>query len=535
MKDRINKFTIVGGGSAGWLTACLLNGVLNRRNDGPDVEVELIESPTLPIIGVGEATTFSTFITFAELWIEEMDFLKHCDATFKCAVRFDGWDLAPDGSPRQYYHPFESPPPIHGITPAYHYLARQNRGIAQPSFAECMSVSPTTMDAFRAPRAFEADHYDSQVTYSFHLDAGRLGEYLRQYCTALGVRYISDDVESITRDERGFITALELQRAGSHPVEFVIDCSGFRSLILREAMGEDFVSYGHQLLCDRALAVQIPHEEGVPLPPFTTSTALGAGWSWNVPLQSRRGTGYVYSSAFRSEDEAIAEFRTHLGYAGKDADPRVIKMNIGRARHGWVKNCLGVGLSAGFVEPLESTSIHLIQVAIRRFLDNLPDRHCDQSLIDRYNRLTTAMYEDIRDFISLHYAVSNREGPFWEAARSDDAVPDSVRERIALWRHKLPSALDIDTLNPLFGEWSYLYVLFGKGFYDGAELPLCDAVSEEDYAQQLAALGRERARVMSMLPDHRAFFDRLRQTDTAAWYRPDAAPPPAAPSDSAMA
>ena len=536
MKDRINRFTIIGGGSSGWLAASLLMGVLNRRNDGPDVEIELIESPTLPIIGVGEATTFSTFVTFAQLWIEELDFLKHCDATFKCAVRSDGWDTAADGSARSYYHPFDSPPLIAGVNPAYHYLGRQNRGVAQPSFAHTMSGSPDLVDANRAPRAFEAEHYDALANYAFHLDASLLGVYLKQFCTALGVRYISDDVDGVQRDENGFIRSLDLQRNGSHPVEFVIDCSGFRSLILREAMGEPFIPYGDHLLCDRALAVQVPHTEGAPLRSFTTSTALDAGWSWNVPLQSRCGTGYVFSSAFKSDDEAIAEFRAHLGAAGQAAEPRVIPMKIGRARHGWVKNCLGVGLSAGFIEPLESTSIHLTQVAIRRFLDNLPDRHCDPTLINRYNRLTTSMYEDIRDFIAMHYAVSNRKGAFWEAARAPDLVPETVRDRLALWRHKLPSELDIDTLNPLFGEWSYLYVLFGKGYYDGVEMPLTDAVADEDFSELIDLMGKDRARMMAKAPDHRAFFDRLKQTETKAWYRPDAAAPEddASPSELAM-
>jgi len=168
----------------------------------------------------------------------------------------------------------------------------------------------------------------------------------------------------------------------------------------------------------------------------------------------------------------------------------------------------------------------MTQVAVRRFLDNLPDRHCDPALINRYNRLTTSMYEDIRDFIAMHYAASNRKGAFWEAGRSKEVVPETVRDRLALWRHKLPSELDIDTLNPLFGEWSYLYVLFGKGFFDGVELPLCDTVADEDFTELIDLMEKDRSRMMAMAPDHRAFFDRLKQTETTAWCRPDAAPAP---------
>jgi tryptophan halogenase len=524
MSNRITRFTIVGGGSAGWLAASILLGTLNRRNDGADTQVELIESPTIPIVGVGEATTLSTFVTFAQLNIDELDFLKHCDATFKAAVRFSGWDVNADGSPRHYYHPFDAPPYMYNLPPAYHWhrRARADRAAGRPvaPFAHAMSPTPALMDAMRAPRSFEQGPFEGLVNYSYHLDATKLGEYLRGYCTALGVDYIADDVDGVQRDERGFISALQLRRRGGHAVEFVIDCSGFRSLILRQAMGEDFVPYSDSLLCDRALAAQLPHAApDAPIAPFTTATALGAGWSWEVPLWSRRGTGYVYSSAHRSDDEAIAEFRTHLGEAGCEAEPRVIPMAIGRARRGWVKNCLGVGLSAGFIEPLESTSIHLTQVAIRRFLDHLPERDCAPVLAARYNRLTGEMYDDIRDFIVMHYCLSNRDDtPFWRDAKEAARVPDRVRERLALWRRKLPSALDIDTNNPLFPEWSYIYVLFGKGAVDDIAFPLEAAISDDDLDAFLAEQAAARARIMARAPDHRALLTRVHAEATDPWY-----------------
>jgi len=520
--DRISHFTIVGGGSAGWLTASLLVATLNRRNDGPDTRITLIESPRVPIVGVGEATTVSTFVTFAQLRLDEFDFLKFCDGSFKAAVRFRGWDFGPDGAPLDYYHPFDAPSPIFGIAPAYHYHRLDARGAMLPPFAHCMSALPALIDQARAPRRYEGGPYEGLASYSYHLDASKLGQYLKEYCTSLGVEHVSDDVQAIRRDGRGFVTALELERRGTFPVEFVIDCSGFGGLILRREMEEPFIPYGQHLLCDRALAVQLPHRPDAPLDSCTTSTALGAGWSWNVPLHSRRGTGYVFSSAFRSDDEAIAEFRAHLGPDGADAEPRVIPMSIGRLRRGWVNNCLGVGLSAGFVEPLESTSIHLIQIAIRRFLEHLPDRRCDPVLIGRYNALITEMYEDIRDFIAMHYAVSNRPGAFWEAARSADAVPDRVRERLALWRRKLPGPLDVDARNPLFTEWSYLYVLFGKRYFDGLTFPLEAAISDDDFNEFQAELGAKRQRVLEHAPDHRALLDRIHASDTEAWYRPDA-------------
>ncbi len=525
MDNRINKFTIVGGGSAGWFAASILLGALNRRNDGPDTEITLIESPDVPVVGVGEATTLSTMVTFAQLRIDEKDFLKKCDGTLKSAVRFRGWDVAPDGSPGDYYHPFDAPPSIYGFSPAYHFHRRAGRGAQQPRFAHSMSILPALLDRNLAPRTLDGVYYEGIGNYAFHLDAVLLGRYLREYCTALGVTYISDDVVDIARDENGFITALELKSNGTHPVEFVIDCTGFRGLIVRNALEEPFIPYGDQLLCDRAMAVQLPYADGAPLPPYTTSTALSAGWAWNVPLYSRRGTGYVYSSRFLSDDQAATEFLDHLGAAGAGAEPRVIPMNIGRLRRSWVGNCLAVGLSAGFVEPLESTSIHLIQVAIRRFIDHLPDRTPDPALIDRYNRLSVEMFEDIRDFIMLHYRTSNRDdGPFWRAARQEVDIPETLKNRLALWRHKLPSELDVDTRNPLFSEWSYLYVLFGKGYFDGVSFPAEAAISDSDFEDFQAEMAQARAQALSQAPDHRALLDRIHAEHIVPWYRPEPAP-----------
>lgn len=526
--QRLTHITIVGGGSAGWLAAALLVGALNRRNDGPDMHITLIESPTVPIVGVGEATTISTLVTFAQLRIDERDFLKKCDGSFKSAVRFRSWDTGPDGAPGDYYHPFDGAETLHGLDVAYHYHRRMRRGVAQPSLAHVTSVLPWLMDERRAPRTADDPHYSGLGSYSFHLDATRLGGYLRGYCTALGVENIRDDVVDLTRDERGFVTSLTLKRHGDFPVQFVIDCSGFQGLILRRAMDEPFLPYGDHLLCDRAIAMPVEHPPGAPLEPYTTSTALSAGWSWRVPLYSRAGTGYVFSSRFATDEQAVDEFVRFIGPAGHLAEPRVICMNIGRLRRSWVKNCVAVGLSGGFVEPLESTSIHLIQVAVRWLIDHLPDRRMSQPLVDHYNRLMTEMYEDIRDFIAMHYAVSNRPGPFWEAARREAVVPDRVKDHLALWKHKLPSPLDISTTNPLFTSWSYIYVLSGKHYFDDVDFPIDCAISDADYDEFLAEMERGRRQVMARAPDHRALLDRIHAEPGTPWYEPEAAAAPQA-------
>ena len=210
---------------------------LNRRKDGPDTEVTVIESPNLTSIDVGEATTLNTFLTFAQLRIDETDFLHHCDATFKGSVRFKGWSINSDGGDDDYYHPFDAPQSISGIHPAYHYHRHSVRGARQPSFANAMSVLPTLVDANRAPKLLGSDPFEGLTNYSYHLDTSLMGEYLKHYCTSLGITYISDDVTDVMLDERGFVSALELKERGTYPVEFVIDCSDFRSVILQKAMG----------------------------------------------------------------------------------------------------------------------------------------------------------------------------------------------------------------------------------------------------------------------------------------------------------
>lgn len=520
MSSALRNITIVGGGTSGWLAASMIFAGRNRRNDGEDIAVTLIESPGIPTVGVGEATTLSMMWTLGLLALDEKDFFRHCDASVKAGVRFDGWDTGPDGAPSSYYHPFEAPHYVYGYAPAYHYHKRARAGVAQPPFAESMVTLPALMRAGKAPRRMDSPDFEGLAPYSYHVDATLFAGYLKEFCTTLDVTHIVDDVVDVELDERGFVTGLRLAEGGLHPVEFVVDCSGFRGLVIRKTLDEPYITYQDSLLCDRALALQLPHRDGAPLDAFTTSTALGAGWSWHVPLFSRRGTGYVFSSRFRSDEEAIAEFRDYLGPEAGDAEPAVIAMPVGRSRRSWVNNCLAVGLASGFVEPLESTSIHFVQMSIRWLLDNFPDRDCAPPLRDNYNRLVQSLYEDIRDFIVMHYCTSNREDTdFWRTARHDIAVPDRLRENLELWKHKLPSAPDLPNRTSLFSEWNYIYVLYGKHYYDGVRLPTEDVVGDDDFDEFSRDLDRRRSDALGAAADHWELLKRLRQTPTEPWYR----------------
>ena len=524
MTNRVQHVTIVGGGSAGWLTASILLALLNRRGER-GIKVTVIESPRIPRVGVGEATTPTVADTLRNLDIDEKDFLRRVDGSFKCSVKFAGWNHNADGTPRDVYHPFFAPGPTHGFLPAYHYLKTAKTGYAEP-FISAMTPGDVLFDEYRAPKTVDTPAFESVFTYAYHLDALKFADFLRDHAIALGCEFIPDDVVDVGLDARGFVSTLTLEQRGEVPVEFVVDCTGFRGLIIRDALEEPFVPFGHHLLCDRALAVNLPYKDGDGgrIDPFTTATALGAGWSWKIPLYSRRGLGYVFSSAHASDDDALREFMEFLGEKEPYPDARVIEMRVGRLRRSWVKNCVAIGLASGFVEPLESTALHVIQMAIRRLVEFFPDKAISPELADGYNRSIESLYEEVRDFICLHYAASSRrDTPFWRAVHEDAEVPETLARRLALWKRKLPDQHDTAG-HTLFNYWSFIYVLMTKGYFDGVDFPLEGSVSAQDFREFQGVVQRARNGLMATLPDHRTYLDQIRQDATPPWQRPMPAP-----------
>jgi len=506
MATPVRQVTIVGGGTAGWLTATMLVTFLNRGAPERRVEVTLIESPNTPTIGVGEATVPGMVRMLRQLDIDERAFIKACNVSFKLGVRFVGWNLWPDGTSRTFFHPFQTGPNLAGYNGAYFF----HRFVGpRSSFVDHVIANKDAVDRQRGPKPFGAKDYESAMAYAYHVDAGLFADFLREVCVERGVRHIRDDVTSVTLDERGFVAALELKEHGSHAVELVVDCTGFRGLIAQAAMGEPFIPWGNHLLCDSALAVQVPHEESKAIEPSTTSTALGAGWVWNVPLFNRVGTGYVYSSRFRSEQEALDEFLAHLGPRAQGREPRGLKMRIGHLRRPWVRNCVTVGLSSGFIEPLESTAIYSIEMAARWIVDGFPTLDMPQGLLNRYNGRMTRLYEEIRDFVMMHYLLSNRDEPFWRAAREEVEVPERLAERLEMWANCLPADIDVAG-NQLFNEWNFLYVLYGKGFFDDKEFGLESIVSPQPWTQFTDQLNRAKRQFRKGLPGHADLLRHLR-------------------------
>ncbi|WP_172299552.1 tryptophan halogenase family protein [Pseudoruegeria sp. HB172150] len=510
MAEPIREVTIVGGGTAGWMAALLL---LLGLPAGRKAKITLIESPNVPTVGVGEATVPGMPRTLRESGISERDFFRACNASFKLGVDFANWNVDRKGDFISYINPFSRPNVLDRVDVGVYFT---EFGAGNLDYVQSMCFAKDFIQACKAPRMSGSQEYEAKlgVGFAYHLDAGRFAKLMQKSCTLKGVQHVLDDVVDVEMDEDGNVAALQLERTGRHPVELVIDCTGFRGLIINKAMKEPFLSYSQYLANDRAMAVQIPHADEKKLEPVTRSTALGAGWSWRVPLYNRIGTGYVYSSAHRSDDEAREEFLAHLGPEGKGAEPRVIPMRVGRNRNAWVKNCVAIGLSGGFIEPLESTAIHMIEMGMRWLVTYFPDKDFAPPLRDQYNRLTGKMYDEVRDFICLHYALGNRtDTQYWIDAREALEVPDSLAELLEVWRYVLPGHYDLKFAS-LFDHATYQAVLLGKRVYEtgygagsltrGAQL---DAARWKSYLGQVRGKAKQ---AVSAAADHRTYLAELR-------------------------
>jgi len=512
MGKPIKSVTIVGGGTAGWLTAALLQAFGRKQQKGSKpLKITVIESPDIPTVGVGEATVPQMVRTLKSAGLSEKDFFRRCNASFKLGVSFDGWNVDAKGKPISYINPFAKAPNLHGIELANYYV---NYGAGSHDFVQSYSPTVDLVKAFKGPRVDGSQEYESSLGFAYHLDAGKFAGVLTEHCTARGVQHIRENVLQVDKDERGFISGLQLDKSGNFPVEMVIDCTGFRGLIINEALHEPFISYSKYLANDRAMAVQIPHRDPSKIEPVTRSVALGAGWSWRVPLYNRLGTGYVFSSAHRTDEEARKEFLAHLGTAGKDAEPRIIPMRVGRNRHAWVKNCISIGLSGGFIEPLESTAIYMIDMGVRWLLSYFPDSDFGDPLRTRYNELIDKLYNEVRDFICLHYRLSNRtDSQYWIDARTELDVPDSLAENLELWRYNLPSHYDLP-FAALFDAGTYNAVLLGKQVYKTGygkgEIGSGLSLDKTAWLEAQAHLRRSSLEQVNRAADHKTLLTQLR-------------------------
>ncbi len=470
----ITNITIVGGGTAGWIAAAYLN---QRLQWGPaanrEVTITVIELPQVGIIGVGEATVPTLKGTMRHLGISEPEFMQRADATFKLGIWFDRWNTNKDGKLIGFLHPFTGGKTIRGLNPGYAFKKYGIPGldeVTDQDFVRTITASREAFENKQGPRALNGPHFGGALQYAYHIDAARLAEFLSEVCRNRGVKHIRDNVVDVKLDERGYIASLQLAEKGTWPVELVVDCTGFRGLLINKALGEPFVSYSEYLLNDRAIPMQVRHFDPAAIPSVTGAIAMDAGWVWHIPLRRRVGAGYVFCSQFKSDDAALAEFREFLGPAGEGFEPQpTIKMRVGRNRRSWVKNCVAIGLSSGFLEPLESTAIMTLELQSRWLLSNLPTTDFEEPLADQYNGSVNRLYDEIRDFLGLHFSLSERQGPFWDAVRNDAKKSDTLKASLELWKHAVPSPADPRN-RTVYNHWSVLCILMGKNFYKQSQL-----------------------------------------------------------------
>ena len=486
------RILIVGGGTAGWMAAAALARFLERG-----WEVALVESEAIGTVGVGEATIPQIRLFNAALGLDEDAFLRATQGSFKLGIAFAGWG-APDGL---YCHGFGAVGRDLGLLPFHHYWLRARAlGLAGPLGDHCPNVVAAFANRF--DRQAEAGHpARPPMPYAFHFDAALYAAHLRAYAEARGVIRHEGRVIGVCRDgETGDIAEVRLEGERRLCADLFLDCSGFRGLLM-EALDVGYEDWSRWLPCDRALAV--PSARTEPLAPYTRATARRAGWQWRIPLQHRTGNGLVWCSAEMGEAEAAETLLANLEGAPL-ADPRPLRFTTGRRARFWERNCVALGLASGFLEPLESTSIHLVQSAIERFLAFLPAGRPDPRATAEYNRQTAFEMERIRDFLILHYHANRRSEPFWRACAAME-VPESLAARIALFREAGRIFRDG---NELFAEAGWVQVLIGQGVLPERWHPLADQLPPAELAGfvgLVARLARERAAAM---PGHGAFLAR---------------------------
>lgn len=452
------RIVIVGGGSAGWITAAMLNAGLSAGARRP-YHITLVESARVGRIGVGEATVPTIRRTLARIGVSEPDFVRAAEASFKQAIQFKDWSQIG----RAYMHPFDR----HQAPGRDLFGLRWLQSDRSSPFADIVSPQPTLALQGYAPKQPESQDFAGALPYAYHLDAEKFADFLRDRCVRQGVSHHVDDVLGAELDHEGAIVALKTASGARLPADLYVDCSGFARLLISEALGARFQSFEQWLLCDRAAAARIPHGaagDPVRIRPYTTSTALSAGWCWDIGLQTRRGVGYVYSSQFLSAEEAERELRG-LHHIGDDTPVRHLNFASGRVDRSWVKNCVAIGLSAGFLEPLESTGLFFVEEAAGYLLELLPPFGDFTASAEVFNRKMVDRYAECLDFINLHYCLTQRrDTPFWREVARPERTSPTLAALLERWERKPPSLLDFTDTQQLFSHHNYEYVLYGMGW-----------------------------------------------------------------------
>ncbi|MBT8086198.1 MAG: tryptophan 7-halogenase [Woeseia sp.] len=511
--DVIENIVIVGGGSAGWVAA----GVIASEfvdSDHKAVSVTLVESPDVKTIGVGEGTWPTMRTTLQKIGLAETEFLKECAASFKQGTKFIGWVTGDDDD--SYYHPFTAPAGYAGFNLAPYWLEQKDR----VSFVNAVSVQGHLCDRGLAPKQHSTPEYAAVANYAYHLDAGKFAELLKRHCTAkLGVRHVLDHVTCINGGPDQNIQSVSTKNHGDIGGDIFIDCTGFGSMLLGKHFGIPYCEKKSILFNDSALAMQIDYtEHSSPIASQTLSTAQSAGWIWDIGLTTRRGIGYTYSSEHTNDDDAIESLRSYIlqsgGMPAEPFEPRKIVFRPGHREKFWHRNCVAVGMSAGFLEPLEASALVLVELAAKMISEELPANHRVMEIVaKRYNEKFLYRWDRIIDFLKLHYVLSRRtDSDFWIDNRRDESIPDSLQELLALWKYQSPGHRDFSQIEEVFSAASYQYILYGMGF---ETTPRSNARQARNAgkAQQLFIENMKNAnKIMANLPTNRELLNQIGQS-----------------------
>lgn len=499
--NQINNIVIVGGGSAGWMTAAMLSKQLECDTKETNVNITLIESDNIGTVGVGEATIppIKTFNRI--LGIDENDFLKHCNGSIKLGISFENWPK----KNHQYFHPFGRFAVDFDYIPFSYFWnkhrtsnADSNKNRPLQDYASAWHLAKN--NKFSQPSK-ETKSLFSGFDYAYHFDAGLYANYLKAYSQKLGVKRQEGKITQVDiHANNGFISCVTLESGLKITGDLFIDCSGISALLIGKTLGVKFIDWSKNLLCDRAIAVQTSHEKAIN--PYTRSIAQESGWQWRIPLQTRMGNGSVHCSKFINEQSAMDELISKVD--GKIlSEPRVINFNVGRREKFWHKNCVAIGLSAGFLEPLESTSLHLIQKAIMRLIGHFPNKLCDEINTKQFNNLTTTEYEHIRDFIILHYKATKRDdSEFWRYCQHMD-IPDSLQHQIELFSSH--GHLNVNA-NDLFKQDNWLAVLTGQNIFPQNVAPIMAYKKQIDLPRTMNSFYDMMEKTVQNLPNHQDYL-----------------------------
>ena len=455
------KVVIVGGGTAGWMAALLLAHAMVKRG----IEITLLESPVVGIIGVGEGSTPWLRGFFDGLGIEESEWMPECNATYKCGITFDNWSTKPGFE--SYFHPFASMLDNLTLGMFVHNAQARLNGADAYAHPNRFFISSHLAEGHKAPKPNHSFPFD--VWYGYHFDAVLLGQYMHKVAVQRGVTYKQCHVADVRLDEKGNIASVTTKEGESIAADFFVDCTGFQGLLIQKALGTPFISFSNNLFNDSAIAMPTPM--GASIPSQTVSTALRHGWRWKIPLTSRYGNGYVYSSAFVSADEAERELRESLGTLDDPTPARHLKMKIGRVTKHWNRNCLAVGLSQGFIEPLEATALLFIQRTVSTFVEVFEDGDLGERAQERFNEKLNTHFEGTRDYIVTHYKTNSRtDTEYWRANAANLNLSDSLKQLYTLWGtgRSITAEVGKQTIGKGYPIFSWYCIMSGMGIFPGA-------------------------------------------------------------------